>query len=101
MISQEVRDLFTANVKAMTAGDAPHLAAQTLPDDVDRSKDIAYVDDGNPHHLLDVYIPAARESDRPLPVIVDFHGGGLYYGVKENNECRDFSEGESCYNIGI
>ena len=89
MISQEVRDLFTANVKAMTAGDAPHLAAQTLPDDVDRSKDIAYVDDGNPHHLLDVYIPAARESDRPLPVIVDFHGGGLYYGVKENNECRD------------
>ncbi|MFR2314121.1 MAG: alpha/beta hydrolase [Bifidobacterium sp.] len=24
-----------------------------------------------------------------LPVIVDFHGGGLYYGNKENNECRD------------
>ena len=89
MISQEARDLFAANVKAMTAGDAPHLAAQVLPDDVERCKDIAYVDDGNRHHLLDVYTPADRGSDEPLPVIVDFHGGGLYYGVKENNECRD------------
>ena len=42
MISQEARDLFAANVKAMTAGDAAHLASQLLPDDVSRLKDIAY-----------------------------------------------------------
>ena len=45
MISQEARDLFAANVKAMTAGDAAHLASQLLPDDVSRLKDIAYVQD--------------------------------------------------------
>ena len=38
MISQEARDLFAANVKAMTAGDAAHLASQLLPDDVSRNE---------------------------------------------------------------
>lgn len=55
MISQEARDLFAANVKAMTAGDAAHLASQLLPDDVSRLKDIAYVHDGDAAHLLDIY----------------------------------------------
>lgn len=32
---------------------------------------------------------ADAEEGAALPVIVDFHGGGLYYGNKENNECRD------------
>ncbi|PWG66324.1 alpha/beta hydrolase [Bifidobacterium callitrichidarum] len=89
MISQEARDLFTANVAAMTAGDAPHLAVQVLPEGVNRRKDIAYIDDGSEAHLLDVYTPADAEAGTKLPVIVDFHGGGLYYGNKENNECRD------------
>lgn len=89
MISQEARDLFAANVKAMTAGDAAHLASQVLPDDVSRLKDIAYVHDGDAAHLLDIYTPADAEEGAALPVIVDFHGGGLYYGNKENNECRD------------
>lgn len=89
MISQEARDLFAANVKAMTAGDAAHLASQVLPDDVSRLKDIAYVNDGDAAHLLDIYTPADAEEGAALPVIVDFHGGGLYYGNKENNECRD------------
>ena len=89
MISQEARDLFAANVKAMTAGDAAHLASQLLPDDVSRLKDIAYVHDGDAAHLLDIYTPADAEEGAALPVIVDFHGGGLYYGNKENNECRD------------
>ena len=89
MISQEARDLFAANVKAMTAGDAAHLASQLLPDDVSRLKDIAYVHDGDAAHLLDIYTLADAEEGAALPVIVDFHGGGLYYGNKENNECRD------------
>ena len=89
MISQEARDLFAANVNAMTAVDAAHLASQLLPDDVSRLKDIAYVNDGDAAHLLDIYTPADAEEGAALPVIVDFHGGGLYYGNKENNECRD------------
>ena len=91
MISQEARDLFAANVSAMAAGDAPHLAAQVLPEDVERIKDISYVDDGDTNHLLDIYRPAQAGASgaAKLPVIVDYHGGGLYYGNKENNECRD------------
>ena len=75
MISQEARDLFAANVKAMTAGDAAHLASQLLPDDVSRLKDIAYVHDGDAAHLLDIYTLADAEEGAALPVIVDFHGG--------------------------
>ena len=74
MISQEARDLFAANVKAMTAGDAAHLASQLLPDDVSRLKDIAYVRDGDAAHLLDIYTLADAEEGAALPVIVVFHG---------------------------
>lgn len=89
MISEEIRDLFAANVAAMTAADAPHLAAQTLPENVERVVDVDYVGDGDAGHLLDVYRPAGADPAAPLPVVVDFHGGGLYYGSKENNACRD------------
>lgn len=89
MLDQEVRDLFAHNVIAMTAGDVPHLEAQILPERVERIKDVPYIDDGLESHLLDIYKPEDTHSETPLPVIVDFHGGGLYYGSKENNECRD------------
>ena len=65
MISQEARDLFAANVKAMTAGDAAHLASQLLPDDVSRLKDIAYVHDGDAAHLLDIYTCLLYTSPSP------------------------------------
>ena len=45
--------------------------------------------DGDAAHLLDIYTLADAEEGAAPPVIVDFHGGGLYYGNKENNECRD------------
>lgn len=97
MVDQEVLNLFASNVAAMTKGDAPHLAVQVLPDGVERIKDLPYMperegevsDETRGAHLLDIYKPADAPADVPLPVIVDFHGGGLYYGNKENNECRD------------
>ncbi|WP_226805771.1 alpha/beta hydrolase [Bifidobacterium eulemuris] len=97
MIDQEVLNLFAGNAAAMAKGDAPHLAAQKLPDGVERIKDLPYTgnqdgavdDEAKTAHLLDIYKPADSPADSPLPVIVDFHGGGLYYGNKENNECRD------------
>ena len=66
MISQEARDLFAANVKAMTAGDAAHLASQLLPDDVSRLKDIAYVHDGDAAHLLVVIAVDHRQAQRAV-----------------------------------
>jgi len=51
---------------------------------VTKIADIPYIADGTPFHLLDVYCPEG--TDRPLPVIVDIHGGGLFYGDKELNQ---------------
>lgn len=55
-----------------------------FPDDVSEYKDIAYLDDGEKAHRLDVYRPKGA-GDRKLPVIIDVHGGGLILGSKEFN----------------
>ena len=67
MISQEARDLFAANVKAMTAGDAAHLASQVLPDDVSRLKDIAYVNDATPRICWTSTLPRMQRKARLCP----------------------------------
>lgn len=64
--------------------DAKRIARQSPPDGVETFCDIPYVDDGNLYHLLDVYRPEG--ADKPLPLIMDIHGGGWYYGVKEINK---------------
>ena len=51
---------------------------------VTKIADLAYIDDGNPFHLLDIYYP--ERTDGLLPVILDIHGGGLFYGDKELNQ---------------
>lgn len=43
--------------------------------------DLAYVNDGNPAHTLDLYIP--DEATGPIPLIVWIHGGGWQSG--DNN----------------
>ncbi|QTB91963.1 alpha/beta hydrolase [Bifidobacterium saguini] len=73
----------------MAKNDAPHLAAQRLPEGIESIKDLPYLEDGLSDHLLDIYRPEDAAEDEPLPVFIDFHGGGLYYGTKENNLCRD------------
>lgn len=41
---------------------------------------VPYLDDANPWHLLDIYIPAKK--DKPWPVLVHIHGGGWKFGDK-------------------
>ena len=65
-------------------GDAKRKAGQTRPDGLCRRCDLPYADDGNPMHLLDVYLPEGART--PLPAIMDIHGGGWAYGNKELNE---------------
>jgi acetyl esterase/lipase len=48
---------------------------------VKRVKDIPYVDDGSPRHLLDVYHP--REPGTKRPVLLQIHGGGWVIGRKD------------------
>ncbi|MHB1455215.1 MAG: alpha/beta hydrolase [Saccharofermentanales bacterium] len=67
----------------MTRIDKSRLARQTMPAGLVVSKDIPYLGDGNPMHLLNVYRPADVHSS--LPVIINIHGGGWIYGNKELN----------------
>ena len=70
--------------KFTCASDQKRHAKQTPPDNVCEITDIAYIDDGNKYHLLDVYYPQGT-TDK-LPVIIDVHGGGWMYGYKEINK---------------
>ncbi len=68
--------------------DAKRKAAQSAPDFDDALLDIDYAGDGRPMHTLNIYRPKGQKG--LLPVILDVHGGGWYYGDKELNEyfCR-------------
>jgi acetyl esterase/lipase len=39
-------------------------------------RDLSYADTDNPRQRLDLYRPAARDSEQPLPLVVFIHGGG-------------------------
>jgi acetyl esterase/lipase len=67
-------------------GDAAKHAVQTPPENLEKIKDVAYIDDGNIYHKLDVYYPKDTKKKDKLPVIIDIHGGGWMYGDKDLNE---------------
>lgn len=66
--------------------DADRLSKQTYPTDLTEICDIAYLDDGHEYHKLDVYYPEGTKKGAKLPVIIDIHGGGWFYGDKELNK---------------
>lgn len=70
--------------KSCSASDAKVHEAQTPPENIVKHKDIAYIDDGNPYHMLDVFYPEGATGN--LPVIIDIHGGGWMYASKDLNE---------------
>lgn len=70
--------------KFCSDGDMKKHAAQTPPDNIHEITDLAYIDDGNIYHQLDVYYPEG--TTEKLPVIIDIHGGGWMYGNKELNK---------------
>ena len=80
-------------------GDNKKHASQTPPE-VDEFTDIAYIDDGNIYHRLDVY--TKKGNTEKLPVIIDIHGGGWMYGDKNLNEyyCKALANrGFTVFNI--
>lgn len=90
MVSEEVQQLLDANTKFRHDGDAQRLAAERKPEHVTAIMDIPYAENGHELHRLDVYRPQA-DGETPLPVVIDFHGGGLYHGHKHNTACRDMN----------
>jgi acetyl esterase/lipase len=49
-------------------------------------RDLPYADTDNPRQRLDVYLPKARKSEAPLPIIVFIHGGGWLAGDKGSGQ---------------
>lgn len=80
-------------------GDKKKHESQTPPE-VDEWCDIAYIDDANRYHRLDVY--TKKGNTEKLPVIIDIHGGGWMYGDKELNKyyCQALADrGFTVFNI--
>ena len=71
VFAARVRKLFGANDEIRDAG-------LTEPGDVTKVKDLSY--GSSPEQVLDLYYPAGKS--RPLPTIVNVHGGGYVYGDK-------------------
>ena len=69
--------------KVVEKKDNTRLAAQKAPDNIKVISDIPY-QKGEKPNLLDIYYPEG--TTRPLPVIVEVHGGGWMYGSKELNK---------------
>ncbi|MCB5222052.1 alpha/beta hydrolase [Lactiplantibacillus pentosus] len=70
----ELRTAFKTNDDARDAGLPREVAG------VERLDDLSYGPDPK-WHLLDLYRPT--DAPRPLPVIINIHGGGWCYGTKE------------------
>lgn len=63
--------------------DNKRIASQTAPDGVVNITDIPYINDLNKYHLLDIHYP--ENTKERLPLIIDIHGGGWWYGTKDIN----------------
>lgn len=72
--------------KSCDASDREKHSTQTPPSNITKIKDLQYVNDNNPYHMLDVYYPEGEIHKEGLPVIIDIHGGGWMYATKDLNE---------------
>lgn len=54
-----------------------------FPADVEEFTNIPYIDSGKRCYMMDIYRP--KNAPAPLPVIVDFHGGGMVLCTKDVN----------------
>ena len=56
----------------------------SLPEDIEITEDIPYLEDREPCHRMDIY--RSRYASGPLPVIVNLHGGGMLLCTKAVNK---------------
>ena len=73
--------------KIAEGNDIDRLASFKDEENVVYQKDIPYAEGGVPQRLLNIYKP--KDAEGKLPVIIDIHGGGWWYGDKELNRFYD------------
>ena len=54
----------------------------SIPDSVRIELDVPYAATDNPRQRLDLYVPKAAKSEKPLPLVVFIHGGAFRAGDK-------------------
>ena len=76
-------------IKLCTDADVPRMAAEVYPEDVNAVRGISYIPDDNEYHRLDIYFPkgVSFENQERKKAVLDIHGGGFVYGLKEINMC--------------
>lgn len=76
-------------IKLCTDADVPRMATENYPDHVNVIRDFRYIDDDDIFHRFDIYFPdgVSFENQEKKRLILDIHGGGFVYGVKEINMC--------------
>lgn len=79
-----LRTMLINNWKNVAKSDAARKAGLKLTPGVTADKDLPYLDDGHPLHLLDIWYP--QETTGLLPCVIDIHGGGWMYGDKNLND---------------
>ena len=62
--------------------DVGKLDLARLPEEVTEIKDISYIDDNDPGHMMDIYV---RKDGSKKPVLIDIHGGGFISEDKAMN----------------
>ena len=84
--------------KVFESNDAKRLAKQVQDtSDLVIMRDIAYIDDGDKGHLLDVYRLPNTPAD--APVMVNIHGGGLFASYKDLNANFNFEWARMGYTV--
>ncbi len=75
--------------------DRPQRNDQRTDDRIRIQRDIPYADSDNPRQMLDLFLPAKRATDGPLPMVVWIHGGAWRAGSKAGglNMVRDYVAG--------
>lgn len=79
-----VRQMMKKGWEEVRKKDMARIAGQTPTPGIAEDADLAYLPDGDPMHLLDIYYPDGTEG--LLPTIFDIHGGGWMYGDKDLNK---------------
>ncbi len=59
-----------------------------LAESIEVKRDLAYADDDNPRHRLDLYLPKEAKDEGPLPLLIYIHGGGWRNGDKNGGGRR-------------